>query len=85
MEKKTPAYNLEGFRQEFSSIRALRMTRTAQDCALCLGFDRGDVVEIVQSMRRSHFYKSMTAIGNHRIWHDACTTCPGPTSFCTLS
>jgi motility quorum-sensing regulator / GCU-specific mRNA interferase toxin len=70
MEKKTPTYDLEGFKQEFSSGAALRMTRTAQDCALELGLTLEDIVMIVQSMKRSHFYKSMTAMRNHRAWQD---------------
>jgi len=37
MEKRKPTYDLEGFRQEFRSVKALRMTRTAQDATLRLG------------------------------------------------
>ena len=70
MEKRTPTYDLEGFRQEFASIGALRMTRTAHDCALALGLSLDDVVQIIQSVKRAHFYKSMTAFGNHRVWQD---------------
>ncbi len=70
MEKRTPTYNLEGFRQEFSTPRALRMTRTAQDTALALGLMLQDVVQVVQSMKRAHFYKSMTSHADHRVWQD---------------
>ena len=70
MEKKTPTYDLEGFRQEFCSVNTLRMTRTAQEAALRLGLTLRDVVCVVQSMKRSHFYKSMTAFADHRVWQD---------------
>ena len=70
MEKRKPTYDLDGFRQELSSAKALRMTRTAQDATLRLGLTLEDVVQVVQSMRRSHFYKSMTSHADHRVWQD---------------
>jgi len=70
MEKRTPTYDLEGFREEFCSPKALRMTRTAQDTALLLGLTLQDVVQVVQSMKRAQFNKSMTSHANHRIWQD---------------
>jgi motility quorum-sensing regulator/GCU-specific mRNA interferase toxin len=70
MEKRKPTYDLEGFRQEFCSVRALRMTRSAQDATLQLGLTREDVVLVVQSMKREHFYKSMTSFADHRVWQD---------------
>ncbi len=70
MEKRTPTYDLDGFRQEFCSAKALRMTRTAQDCTLQLGLTLQDVVQVVQSMKRAHFYKSMTSYVDQRVWQD---------------
>ena len=70
MEKRIPTYDLAGFREEFSSIRALRMTRSAQNATLQLGMTLQDVVQVVQSMTRKHFYKSMTSHGDHRVWQD---------------
>ncbi len=70
MEKRKPTYDLEGFRQEFRTARALRMTRSAQDATLRLGLTLEDVVQVVQSMKRSNFYKSMTSHADHRVWQD---------------
>ncbi len=70
MEKRKPTYDLEGFRLEFCAVKALRMTRTAQDATLRLGLLREDVVQVVQSMTREHFYKSMTSCDDHRVWQD---------------
>jgi len=70
MEKRTPTYDLAGFREEFCSPKALRMTRTAQDTALQLGLTLRDVVQVVQSMKRAHFYKSMTTHADHTVWQD---------------
>jgi motility quorum-sensing regulator / GCU-specific mRNA interferase toxin len=69
-EKRSPTYDLEGFRQEFSAADRLRMTRTAANCCLELGISRQEVVEIIQSMTRAHFYKSMTSLTDHRVWQD---------------
>ena len=70
VEKRVPTYDLEGFRQEFCSAQALRMTRTAQNSALALGLTLQDVVQMVQGMKSIHFYKSMTTHTDHRIWQD---------------
>lgn len=70
MEKRKPTYDLEGFRAEFSSVRALRMTRTAQNTAFQLGLSLVDVVAVVQSMKRAHLYKSMTSHADSRVWQD---------------
>jgi hypothetical protein len=46
MEKRKPTYDLDGFRQEFSSKRAARMTRSAQEATLRLGMTLDDVVDV---------------------------------------
>jgi motility quorum-sensing regulator/GCU-specific mRNA interferase toxin len=70
MEKRTPTYDLAGFRKEFSSVRSLRMPRTVQNATMQLGMMLEEVVQVVQSMTRGHFYKSMTSHGDYRIWQD---------------
>jgi motility quorum-sensing regulator/GCU-specific mRNA interferase toxin len=78
LEKRTPSHDLAGFRQEFSSVRALRMTRTAQDATLRLGLTSQEVVLVIQSMTRRHFYKSMTSHADHRVWQDVYRVPWGP-------
>lgn len=63
MEKRAPTYDLAGFRQEFVSVRSLRMTRTAQNATMQLGMTLQDVVQVVQSMTHGHFDKSRRATG----------------------
>jgi motility quorum-sensing regulator/GCU-specific mRNA interferase toxin len=70
MEKRKPTYDLEGFRQEFCTVRALRMTRTAQNTAWALGLSLADVVQVVQGMKREHFNKSMTSFADQTVWQD---------------
>lgn len=70
VEKRTPHYDLDSIKATFSTVAALRMTRTAQNAAFALGILLADVVAIVQGMTRQQFYKSMTSIADHRIWQD---------------
>ena len=43
---------------------------SARNSVFELGMTLEDVVQVVQHMRRSHFYKAMTAFENHRQWQD---------------
>jgi motility quorum-sensing regulator/GCU-specific mRNA interferase toxin len=70
VEKLKPAYDLDGFRREFCVASALRMTWTAKVDANRLGLSLTDVVALVQSIERIHFYKSMTSFADHRVWQD---------------
>ena len=70
LEKRKPTYDLEAFRSAFSSEERLFATTTAFLTAASLGFGRSEMVEIIQTMRASHLYKSMTAVVDHRTWQD---------------
>ena len=70
MEKRKPHHVLKAFQEAFSAPETLSITRTALNDALGLGFTRAGIVEVVQSMKRTHFYKSMTSLADHRIWQD---------------
>ena len=35
-----------------------------------LGFEEKDVRDVILTMERKHFYKSMTSYSNHKIWQD---------------
>jgi motility quorum-sensing regulator/GCU-specific mRNA interferase toxin len=70
MEKKKPTLDLEEIRRELCMVEAVRMTVTARRTAVCLGIHLQDVVAIVQSIERVHFYKSMTTYGDSTVWQD---------------
>ena len=70
LEKKKPAYNLDTFKATFSSARQLKATGRALLDAAALGLGRSEIVDIIQTMDRVHFYKSMTSYANHQIWQD---------------
>jgi motility quorum-sensing regulator / GCU-specific mRNA interferase toxin len=61
---------LEAFKTAFSRVDRLSVTTNALKSAANLGFGRADIVAVIQSMRREHFYKSMTSYADHRIWQD---------------
>jgi motility quorum-sensing regulator/GCU-specific mRNA interferase toxin len=69
-EKRKPTYDLDAFKAAFAGVETLHVTGTALRSAAALGFGRGEIVATIQTMRRSHFYKSMTAYADHRLWQD---------------
>lgn len=70
MEKRSPHYNLGTIRKIFSTIDALRITRTAMISAERLGLTLADIVALIQTITRRQFYKSMTSSADVRIWQD---------------
>ena len=65
LDKLTPSYNLEEFKNSNFYITGSAFAGAAQ-----LGFDRIGIKEVVSTIKKEHFYKSMTSIKNHRIWQD---------------
>jgi motility quorum-sensing regulator/GCU-specific mRNA interferase toxin len=70
MEKRKPTYDLEAFRAACSAVERLNVTTTAVRTAAALGFGRAEIVETIQTMKRTQFYKSMTAHHDHHVWQD---------------
>jgi motility quorum-sensing regulator/GCU-specific mRNA interferase toxin len=69
-DKRKPTYDLAAFKAACAEADKLNVTGTAVRSAAALGFGRPEIVATIQSMERPHFYKSMTAYGDHRIWQD---------------
>jgi len=69
-EKRKPTYDLEAFKTAFNAEDKLHVTGTALNGAAAIGFGRAEIVVTIQSMQRSHFYKSMTAYADNRLWQD---------------
>lgn len=69
-EKRKPTYDLDAFKAAFGSVERLAVTSTAVRTAAAIGFGRAEIVATIQTMQREHFYKSMTAYANHRLWQD---------------
>ncbi|QBR83820.1 type II toxin-antitoxin system MqsR family toxin [Legionella israelensis] len=58
-EKKTPEYVLEDIKKAFSRADRLRMTVSAKQGQVSLGFTDEDVVSAIQALTNRDFYKSM--------------------------
>ena len=69
-DKLRPTYDLETIKTVFSSVERLKLTGSALKDATAIGFGRSEIVAIIQTMERKHFYKSMTSNANHRLWQD---------------
>lgn len=66
-----PKYDLEAIKLAFDSVDKLRMTATAMQGQYELGFHDQDVVDAIQALESSDFYKSMSpAHANFTSWHD---------------
>lgn len=58
-----PTYNLLKIKSDFSSVKKLRLTRTARINALDeLGMDDQDIVDAIASLTSNDFYKTMPSI-----------------------
>lgn len=69
-EKRKPTYDLDAFKGTFVNVEKLAVTGTALRTATALGYGRAEIVNTIQTMQRSHFYKSMTAYADSRLWQD---------------
>lgn len=69
-EKRKPTYDLDAFKAAFNGVEKLAITGTSLRGAAALGFGRAEIVRTIQTMQREHFYKSMTAFADHRLWQD---------------
>ena len=54
-----PCYEIASIKSAFSSAERLRMTRSAMEGQYELGFSDQDVVDVIQSLTKDDFYKSM--------------------------
>lgn len=69
-EKRKPTYDLDGFKTVFRTVEGLALTGAALRTSAAIGFGRAEIVAIIQSMQRGHFYKSMTSYADARLWQD---------------
>lgn len=69
-EKLRRTYDLDAFRAAFNSVDKINVTATAIKTAAEIGFGRAEIVATIQTMRQAHFYKSMTAYADNKVWQD---------------
>ena len=68
-EKKTPHHDLEKIKQAFSDDSGNTTGSAIQDSS-ALGYGSADRTRVIKTITKGHFYKSMTAIHDHKIWQD---------------
>lgn len=70
IEKRKPTYDLDAIKSTFDTARNLNVTGSAIRSAAALGFGSTEIVQVIQSIDRSDFQKSMTSYADHRVWQD---------------
>ena len=70
MEKKTRHYHLEEIQAQMKTVQELRLTYSAMKGIRCAGMVNQDALDVVQSLSRQNFYKSMTTKADHSVWQD---------------
>ena len=69
MEKRTPHCPLERVKV-LAAARRISPTSAALRGAKALGMDYPGMLEVISSLERTDFYKSMTSHMDHRVWQD---------------
>jgi len=70
MEKRKPHYDLPTVQSGIRLHGADAFTATALIGAQAMGLDVAEAIEVVCSMSRMDFYKSMTTYASSEIWQD---------------
>lgn len=70
LEKRRPTYDLAAIKAALGSLDTLAITTSAVKDAFSLGFDRVGIVETINSIERSKFFKSKTTFADSRAWQD---------------
>lgn len=70
MEKRTPQYSLATVQAIVAERGVLAFTRTALDNGHAMGLSIQAMINVIQSMTKANFYKSMTTYYDHTVWQD---------------
>lgn len=70
MEKRIPHYSLAEIQAQMISVATMNLTESARLGIHGAGLAWDDALAVVQGLRRSDFYKSMTTLRDHRVWQD---------------
>ena len=72
MEKRTPHYDLAKVQIGVAHLGVAAFTKTALDGGRQMGLTTAEMLEVIASLSRRNFYKSMTTYADSRIGHDGC-------------
>jgi motility quorum-sensing regulator/GCU-specific mRNA interferase toxin len=63
-------HDLEAIKAVFSNTNDLNVTSTALQAAFALGYGRQEIVDVIQTIKRGHFYKTMPSERNPDLMQD---------------
>lgn len=70
VEKIKAHYQLSAVQDEVARRGAAAFTMTALRNGLAMGLTVAQMIDVVRSLTRGDFYKSMTTHADHRVWQD---------------
>ncbi len=70
MEKRKPHYDLARIQADVARLGAAAFTKTALDGGRTMGLTTAEMLTVIASLTRRHFFKSMTTYADHRVWQD---------------
>lgn len=66
MEKRTPHYDLLRVQADVARLGVAAFTKTAMDGGRAMGLTTTEMLEVIASLSRRNFYKSMTTYADHK-------------------
>lgn len=70
MKKRRSHYDLARVQAEVARLGAAAFTKRALDGGRMMGLTSSEMLAVIASLTRRHFYKSMTTYADHRVWQD---------------
>ncbi len=67
MEKRTPHYDLARIQADVARLGAAAFTKTALDGGRAMGLTTAEMLAVIASLSRRHFYKSMTSYADRHV------------------
>jgi motility quorum-sensing regulator / GCU-specific mRNA interferase toxin len=69
-DKNGSAHGLEAIKTVFSDTKSLNITGSALQDAFAVGYGTEEIIEVIQSIKPGHFYKSMASEKRPGLWQD---------------
>jgi motility quorum-sensing regulator / GCU-specific mRNA interferase toxin len=69
-DQEYPRHDLKAIKEVFSDTKRLSITGSALKDAAALGYGSEEIIEVIQSMERGHFYKTMPSEKRPGYWQD---------------
>jgi motility quorum-sensing regulator/GCU-specific mRNA interferase toxin len=70
VEKRRPHYELARIHADVRRLSVAAFTKAALDGGRNMGLTSSEMLEVIASLSRNDFFKSMTSYADHRVWQD---------------